>query len=188
MRQPASLIGLLWLGWGLYWLVAARSAKAARRRESLLSRFAFVTTMALIVVLLAARHWPGFLGAQLIGGGWTRYWLSVVLVVAGLAFSIWARVALGRNWSGTVTIKVDHELVQEGPYRRIRHPIYSGILLALLGSALASGRGHGLLAFAIACVAFVLKARVEEAWMTREFGERYAEYRRRTWALLPYVI
>jgi len=185
---PAGLIGALWILWILYWCVSARSLKPIRRRQSVGSRAVFVGPMALTAVLLTAQRWPGWLGERLVPGGWTRYWVGVTLVVAGLLLSVWARRMLGGNWSGTVTVKVGHELIQTGPYRWVRHPIYTGMLLALLGSALASGRVHGLLAFLIASIALWCKARVEERWMGEEFGERYAEYRRATWALVPFVL
>jgi protein-S-isoprenylcysteine O-methyltransferase Ste14 len=185
---PAGLISALWLLWVLYWLLAARSVKPVRRREALSSRLAFVVPALLgALLLLTGHHWPGWLQDRWLGGGWTRYWIAVVLVGAGLSFSVWARRTLGGNWSGTVTVKIDHELVQTGPYRRIRHPIYTGILLAVLGSGLAAGRLYGLVAFVIIALALAWKLRVEERWMAAEFGERYDHYRRSSWALIPFV-
>ena len=78
--------------------------------------------------------------------------------------------------------------MRHGPYRRIRHPIYSGILLAILGTALAAGQVHGLIALALALVALWLKSRVEERWMQQEFGAQYAAYRASSWALIPFVL
>ncbi len=95
---------------------------------------------------------------------------------------------LGGNWSGAVTVKEGHELVQDGPYRLIRHPIYSGVLLMILGTGLAAGRVHGLLAFPIALIALWFKLRVEERWMGAEFGERYALYKGNSRALIPFVL
>ena len=77
------------------------------------------------------------------------YWLGLIMVAAGIAFAVWARHYLGRNWSGTVTVKQDHELIRSGPYRLVRHPIYTGLLLAILGTAVAFGEWRGLLAFAL---------------------------------------
>ncbi len=186
---PAALIGGLWLLWALYWLLAAQSAKPVRQRETLTSRLAFVVPMLLGAMLLLAGHGRlEWLQARWIGGGWTRYWIALSLVIAGLSFSVWARRTLGGNWSATVTVKVDHELVQTGPYRRIRHPIYTGILLAAFGSGLAAGRLYGMFAFVLIALALAWKMRIEERWMAAEFGERYEQYRRSSWALLPYVI
>ncbi len=183
-----NLIAGLWLIWLLYWLVAARSSKPVLRREALFTRLAFLAQALLTAILLAPHDWSGWLQTTVIRGGWTRYWIAVAIVVVGLAVSIWARRALGGNWSGSVTVKEGHELVQSGPYRWIRHPIYSGLLLMILGTGLASGRVHGLLSFPIALSALWLKSRVEERWMGSEFGERYAAYRRESWALIPFVL
>ncbi len=181
------LILALWLLWALYWIVAARSGKPVRRRAALSWRIAFLAQALLTAVLLGPHRWSGWLGVQLIGGGWVRFWIAVALIIAGLGLAIWARRALGGNWSGAVTVKQGHELVKEGPYRRIRHPIYSGVLLMILGTGLASGQAHGLVAFAIALICLYLKARVEERWMESEFGQLYVDYRRTSWALIPAV-
>jgi protein-S-isoprenylcysteine O-methyltransferase Ste14 len=186
---PAQLIGALWLLWTIYWFVAARGVKPVRQRESIGSRLTFlVLTLVAALLLLAGHHrhliW---LETQWIGGGWIRYGVALALVFVGLAFSVWARVTLGRNWSGTVTLKVDHELVQRGPYRTLRHPIYTGLLLAVVGTGLAGGRLYGVLAFILILVALLRRQRVEERWMRAEFGDDYDAYRRTSWALVPYV-
>ncbi len=183
-----NLILASWLIWLLYWVVAARGSKAVRQREGSLTRVAFLAQLVLTAMLLAPLRWSGWLWTQLIGGGWTRYWIAVALVCIGLVLSIWARRSLGGNWSGSVTVKEGHELVQGGPYRLIRHPIYTGMLLMILGTGLAAGRVHGLLAFPVALSALWLKSRVEERWMGAEFGERYAAYRKKSWALIPFLL
>jgi len=159
-----------------------------RRREPLAWRLAFLAQALLTAVLLGPHRWSGWLAIELIHGGWARYRIAVAVILMGLALSIWARRALGANWSGFVTVKEGHELVQSGPYRWIRHPIYTGVLLMMLGTGLASGQVHGLLAFPIALTALFLKSRVEERWMASEFGERYAAYRKKSWALIPFVL
>jgi len=110
----------------------------------------------------------------------------VLLVAAGLGFSVWARVHLGRNWSAEVVVKQDHALIRSGPYRHLRHPIYSGMLLAFLGMALAFGEWRGLLALALVFASFARKSRMEERFMRETFPE-YAEYQRETRALIPFV-
>ncbi len=188
LAWPGLLIAALWLVWVAYWVMAARSAKHVEAREPLLGRLVFLAVMLLVAVLIAGHRWPQWLLVQVVPGGWIRYWCAVFLVIVGLAFSIWARAVLGTNWSGVVAVKVDHELIVRGPYRWVRHPIYTGALLALLGSGLAAGQCRGLVAFAIALIALWLKSRAEERWMTREFGERYVAYRQATRALLPFVL
>jgi protein-S-isoprenylcysteine O-methyltransferase Ste14 len=185
---PGLLIAALWLIWGAYWIIAAFNAKREQVREPLLGRLIFLASLLLVVVLIAGHRWPQWLMVQVVPGGWTRYWIAVFLVIVGMAFSIWARGILGTNWSGVVALKVDHELIVDGPYRWVRHPIYTGILIALLGSGLAAGQVRGLLAFVIALIALWIKSRAEERWMLREFGDRYAAYRQSTWALLPLVL
>jgi len=185
---PAALIGAFWLLWALYWLVSARSLKPVRQREALTSRVTFIVVMLLAAALLrGGHHRLPWLQTQWIGGGRVRYWVAVALVVAGLSFSVWARRTLGGNWSGTVSLKVDHELVQTGPYRRIRHPIYTGLLLAVFGSALAAGRLYGVAAFLLVALALCWRLRVEERWMAGEFGQRYEAYGHSSWALIPFV-
>ena len=184
---PRSVVGLLWLIWALYWWVSALGVKPVRAREPLGSRLLFITPMAIVALLLLVRRGPIWLFERIVPGGWVRYYIAVGLVVLGLAFSIWARAVLGGNWSGSVTLKVDHELVQRGPYRWIRHPIYTGILAAILGSGLAAGRVYGLLAFLLALVSLVRKLRIEERYMAQAFADRYAAYRRMSWALVPWV-
>lgn len=111
---------------------------------------------------------------------------GVLLVALGLGFAVWARRWLGANWSARVTVKEGHSLVTSGPYRIVRHPIYSGGLLALLGTALAQGELRGFLALALAFVAFLIKSRFEEARMRAVFPE-YERYAKRTPALVPFL-
>ena len=95
---------------------------------------------------------------------------------------------LGRNWSATVTVKQDHELIRTGPYTSVRHPIYTGVLFGFIGTALAVGQWRGVLAVAIVFVAFWRKLRIEERWMNETFGEQYRQYRARTRALIPFLL
>ena len=184
----ASLIGSMWAAWGAYWVWSSRNVKRARRRESPASRAAHLVPLALAGALLAAPTIPGWLGDRWIVPGPFPRLCGTALVAAGLAISAWARRILGANWSASVTVKEHHEIVQAGPYAMVRHPIYTGMLLALAGSALASGEWRGLVAFAIASAALWRKLRVEELWLTEEFGERYLDYARRTRALIPFII
>ena len=111
---------------------------------------------------------------------------GVLLVAAGLGFSVWARIHLGRNWSAEVVVKQDHALIRSGPYRCVRHPIYSGMLLAFLGMALAFGEWRALLALALVFASLARKSRIEEGFMRETFPE-YTEYQRETRALIPFV-
>ena len=178
----------LWLAWVLYWWWSSRGVKRARRRESTGSRAAHVVPLAIAATLLALPSIPGWLGGRWLAAGAVSHWAGVGLVAAGLAFSVWARAVLGGNWSATVTLKEDHEIVRAGPYRWIRHPIYTGLLCALLGSAIAVGEWRGLVALVVAVGALWRKLKLEERWLTEEFGALYADYRRRTRALIPFIL
>jgi protein-S-isoprenylcysteine O-methyltransferase Ste14 len=103
-----------------------------------------------------------------------------------MLFSVWARVHLGGNWSGIVTIKHGHELIADGPYAIVRHPIYTGLLVAFMGSAMARGDWRGVLVVLIVWWALWRKLRLEERWMVERFGQQYETYRRRVPALVPF--
>lgn len=113
--------------------------------------------------------------------------LGFALALCGIAFSVWARVTLGANWSGVITLKEDHTLIRRGPYRVVRHPLYTGILLALLGTALEHGLLRSLLGAVLCGLGLWFKSRTEEQLMMRHFGERYLAYRREVKALVPFV-
>ena len=113
--------------------------------------------------------------------------LGAALTFAGVAFAISARAWIAGNWSSDVTLKRDHELIVDGPYALVRHPIYTGILLALFGTALAVGEWRALLGVAIAALAFWRKLTIEEVVMRRQFGEAYDRYAARVAALIPFV-
>jgi protein-S-isoprenylcysteine O-methyltransferase Ste14 len=180
---------VLWLAWFAYWMVAARNVKVTRRREGLetflLNRVFVVIGALLLVVPRQPLHW---LDARFVPPTMTVYWLGFVIVAAGLGFAVWARLHLGRNWSATVTIKQDHELIRTGPYGVVRHPIYTGLLLALLGSAIAIGEWRGLMAFASFTIGLLVKIKAEERFMRETFGQQYARYRAEVPALIPFVI
>jgi protein-S-isoprenylcysteine O-methyltransferase Ste14 len=114
--------------------------------------------------------------------------IGLGLTVAGVAIAIWARFYIGRNWSATVTIKRDHQLIRTGPYSLARHPIYSGFALAALGTALARGEVGGLLGFALVLLSFQMKARLEEVFMTEQFGAEYTQYKREVKGLIPFIL
>ena len=179
---------VLWLAWLGYWLIAARNVKATRRREGLTSLLLNRAFVAIGAVLLVFRH-PllHWLEQRFVPAAMAAYWLGFVMVAAGLAFAVWARVYLGRNWSGTVTVKQDHELIRSGPYGLVRHPIYSGLLLALLGTAIAIGEWRGLLGFIAIAAGFLIKIRTEERFMGETFGDAYARYRAEVPALIPFL-
>ena len=178
-------INALWLLFGLYWIVSAFKLKKTKKRESWSQRFRYVLPLVVAFYLLRRGAHYGWLGARFVPANDAAAWVGVALTAAGVGIAFWARWHLGTNWSGVVTLKEGHELIRSGPYRNIRHPIYTGILLAFLGSAVALGEVRGLLAVTIAWLSFYTKARREESFLTQEFGPSFAEHSKRTGMFLP---
>jgi len=179
----------MWIGWLIYWCVAARDVKNTVRTESLSSRLLHIVPLILAVLLLVAQKVPvALLRERFLPLAEWPFWLGLLITAAGMLLSVWARLHLGRNWSGLVTIKEGHELITSGPYALVRHPIYTGLLMAFLGTAVAIGDWRGLLALAMATVALWRKLRFEERWMRQEFGDAYAVYSRRVAALVPFIL
>jgi protein-S-isoprenylcysteine O-methyltransferase Ste14 len=183
---PAGIIGDLWVLFGLYWLVSALNRKKTKRRESWVQRMAYVLPL-LAAFYLLKLHYGGhtWLGTRFVPDTPSVEWLGVVIMAAGVAIAFWARFHLGANWSGVVTLKQDHELIRTGPYRTIRHPIYTGILLAFLGNAVEVGQVRGLLGLLIIWLSFYVKARREESFLVQEFGPRFDEHSQHTGMFLP---
>jgi protein-S-isoprenylcysteine O-methyltransferase Ste14 len=182
-----SLFVLMWGGWLAVWNVMARRVKEAAQSESAVSRLSHVVPLLIAAYLLVA-HVPLPLLNERFAP--PALWLAVLgatLTFAGLAFAIWARFVIAGNWSSYVELKRDHELIVAGPYRWVRHPIYTGLLLAFVGSALAVGEWRGVLAVAIVAASFWRKLKLEEAVMRRQFGETYARYAARVPALIPFL-
>lgn len=188
------LIPALWFAWAAYWMTAAGNAKPAQRRESPLSRLAHLTPLGLAILLIAIQQrrqgppWAAWLFGHFLPPSEAGFWIGTAILAAGLGFSVWARRRLGGNWSGTVTVKEDHELIRTGPYRWVRHPIYAGILAGFLGTAIALGEWRGLIAVALCLYAFLRKIRLEERWMAETFRDGYAAYRAEVKALIPFVL
>jgi protein-S-isoprenylcysteine O-methyltransferase Ste14 len=186
MSGQGNLIAGLWIAWLIVWGVSAIGVKRAVRRESRASRLSHMLPLAVVGWLLAAPHAGGsWLAMRFLPPAAAWFWLGLALLAAGLGFSVAARVSLGGNWSGTVTLKDGHELIRRGPYRIVRHPIYTGLLMGLLGTALAIGELRGLVALGLATVAFLRKIPIEERFLTDQFGEAYGRYRAEVPALVP---
>ena len=186
----AYLGGSLWLTWAIYWAIAAADVKHSRQREPVSSRALHFVPMLLAAALLLLPHFghQNILFHRLFPASRTASGVGCLLILSGLGFSVWARIHLGRNWSGRITVKDGHELIQTGPYAIVRHPIYTGLLLAIIGSAVAIGELRALLAVALMWVSYQRKLGIEERWMAGAFGAQYKQYQRRTCALIPYRI
>jgi protein-S-isoprenylcysteine O-methyltransferase Ste14 len=187
---PRIAIPALWAAWLILWLVLAPFAKPARWREPVWVQLVDRGPLFLCALLLlpGTRHWwPTPLLSRFWPRGQVLPSLGTALVAAGLAFAVWARFHLGRNWSGRVAVKQNHALVASGPYAIVRHPIYLGLLGALLGTALAVGEWRALLAVAVAFTGFLRRIAAEERRMRETFAE-YEAYRRITPALFPRLL
>jgi protein-S-isoprenylcysteine O-methyltransferase Ste14 len=186
----ATVVGSLWLVWALYWLASAANVKATQRRESFASRSTHLAAMVLAAVLLSAPAIPNvpILYEPMVPPGAITALPGCMLLLTGLAFSAWARAHLGRNWSGRVTLKEDHELIRSGPYAIVRHPIYTGLLVAIAGTALVLSEWRGLLAVLVMAVSYWRKLRIEEQLLCGTFGDSYRRYSEHTAALIPYLL
>jgi protein-S-isoprenylcysteine O-methyltransferase Ste14 len=184
--SPSTTINALWLIFVAYWLISAFKRKRTKSRESVLQRLSYVVPLWLMWMLLfrGSAQFP-WLNIRFVPDTAATAWTGTALTAAGIAIACWARYHLGENWSGTVTLKENHELIRTGPYRNIRHPIYTGILLALLGTAIAVGEVRAIIALAIAYASFYTKARREESFLAKEFGAKFTDHQHHTGMFLP---
>jgi len=179
----------MWAIWFAVWRVMALRVKAPSSAESLGSRLSHLLPVLVGAFLLVPLDLPlPLLNARFVPLAIWPAALGAALTFAGLAFCVWARVILADNWSSDVQLKRGHELVVAGPYRWVRHPIYTGLLLMFLGTAFAVGEWRGLLGVALAGAGFWRKLGIEEAVMRRQFGDAYARYAERAPALIPFVL
>jgi protein-S-isoprenylcysteine O-methyltransferase Ste14 len=176
------VILVCWVAFWVYWLVASTSAKAGQTRWA---RFAGVRVGVILVFLLLVRV-RAFKGHVDTSSPWLQG-IGLGVFVLGLALAIWARVYLGRNWGMPMSQKVDPELVTTGPYSSVRHPIYSGIILAMIGTTIAVSL-YWLAGVVVIGAYFLYSAIVEERSMARLFPDAYPGYKRSTKMLIPFII
>jgi protein-S-isoprenylcysteine O-methyltransferase Ste14 len=185
MPIVAIVMGAGWVVFWIYWLAMSLGAKAGQNRWA---RFAGVRVAVIVIVLLLVRL-RGF--SKNTSTSVTHdHWLigiGLALWVLGLGLAVWARVYLGRNWGMPMSTKEDPELVTTGPYHVVRHPIYSGIILAFVGTALAISL-YWLIAVVLIGGYFLYSATVEERNMTKLFPDTYPRYRESTKMLIPYLL
>jgi protein-S-isoprenylcysteine O-methyltransferase Ste14 len=181
-------IGTAWVAFMAYWLIMSFRVKRAVKRQSIGGRLVQVLGTAATFILMwnGNRDW-GALSSRFVSHdtGWAL--AGAAMTCIGVAIAIWARTILGGNWSSSVTVKQDHTLIRTGPYNIVRHPIYSGLLLAVLGTALTLGQLRDLLAVGVLFATFLIKSKTEERFMTQEFGREYGDYQRETNALIPFI-
>ena len=175
----------LWLVFLGVWIPASAFTKRSVRQDSSTSRFLYGVLVPLGAFLVLQPGRFGTLNVRLVPDTRVVNLCGLIITAAALSYAIWARFTLGRNWSGTVTVKTGHELIRSGPYRFVRHPIYSGILAGLVGTSIGEGTLAALIGVAIAFCGFRMKWRVEERFMVEQFGAQYVQYQREVKAVIP---
>jgi len=187
MREmaPGTAMGVLWVSWWVSWLAAAvwrdRAAAQAPVREQFVYRLCAAAGIALLFGAYPhdLRLWHTAVPLA---------WTLVVVACVGFAFTWWARLHLGRLWSATVGRKADHRVVETGPYGIVRHPIYTGITLASMATAVLRGTAVGWLGVAVMTFGWYIKARLEERFLREQLGaEAYGAYARRVPMLVPFL-
>jgi len=185
MRAVELVLGVGWAAFWLYWIVAAFSTKRGRVSWSRELRIRLVLVV-LVIGLARLGLFRGLFRGHGLSTNASRAAAGLVLFAIGLGFAVWARRHIGRNWGTPMSQKREPELVTSGPYRRVRHPIYTGILTALTGTAVALSWAW-LAVVALIAIYFVYSAIVEERHLAEQFPEAYPVYKRSSKMLVPFV-
>jgi protein-S-isoprenylcysteine O-methyltransferase Ste14 len=185
----ADIIRACWIVFVTVWLLAAVSTKRAIYRESQAQRLRYwVLFVIACFLLIYGCGLPYPLNVDFVPRATPIAYSAALFCIAGLAFALWARATLGGNWSGVVTLKEGHELVQRGPYRFVRHPIYTGVLIMSFATALVQSRLAGFVGVLLMFASFWIKLDIEERLMLQQFPQRYAAYRQRVKRIIPFVL
>ena len=186
MGAPGKFVIGCWIVFVVFWFASAFSVKRTKVRQPLVHRLLYLMLAVVAVLMMKGSvqviHWNRAVLPHTLGLGI----FADLLVLLGLFIAIWARVTLGGNWSSRVTLKENHELIQRGPYRIVRHPIYSALLVMILGTAILVGQVSGFVALLICFLGFWIKSRQEEKLLTR-YLPGYQEYKARTKGLVPFL-
>jgi len=173
---------------GLVWLVGLAFTKRTVRSQPNGARIFHLVVALLGFFLIGSDFFSaGWLGLRFLPADQRLQLTGLAVTIAGCLFAIWARITLGSNWSGRATVKAGHELIVTGPYALARHPIYTGLLVAALGTGLATGKMRCIVGFILIILALFIKMSQEERLMMQTFPEAYPSYRRRVKALIPGV-
>jgi protein-S-isoprenylcysteine O-methyltransferase Ste14 len=186
VKVAGDLIEVAWAVIVVVWVVMAFRTKRTVARSGGVARLAVLYVIAVIVLTRPLAHtslhhhiWKPSAAVSMV---------ALVLIVAGAVFALWARLTIGTNWSGVVTLKQDHELMQSGPYHVVRHPIYTGLLTMGVASALQYDEPFSFILLAVVIVMLAFKIRLEEKLMTESFPDQYPQYRQRVKAIVPYIL
>jgi protein-S-isoprenylcysteine O-methyltransferase Ste14 len=183
------LIRLCWIIFVVVWLLGAVSTKRTIYREGSGERARYWVVLVIgYFLLIRSSSLPPPFDWLVVPHTKPSAWIGAFLCVGGLLFAVWARVILGRNWSGVITLKEGHELIERGPYRVVRHPIYTGMLAMFAGTAVAIGRLGGFIGLFLVFVSFWMKLKREEDLMLKHFPDEYPAYQRRVKRIIPFVV
>jgi protein-S-isoprenylcysteine O-methyltransferase Ste14 len=186
--HPDWYVSAAWTLLLVVWIAAAFGAKRAQRLASPGSRlFEFCFLFVAFSLLFNKELRFGPLAWRVIPESEPLQWAGLAVTIAGIGFALWARFYLGSNWSGFAGVQHDHILVRSGPYSVVRHPIYSGLILAVFGTALFFGKAGSFAALPLTFLAWRQKWLIEEAFMREQFGAEYEQYMREVKALIPLV-
>jgi protein-S-isoprenylcysteine O-methyltransferase len=178
-----------WITFAVVWVLAAATTKRSIYRESSRRRLRYWLLLLTGYLLLAKGHkCPYPFNAVVVPHTEASAGIGALLCLAGLLFCLWARITLGRNWSGTITLKQEHELIERGPYQLVRHPIYTGLLAMCLGTAVAIGHVAGFVGLFLIFVSFWIKLTDEEKLMLQHFATQYAAYQLRVKRIIPFML
>jgi protein-S-isoprenylcysteine O-methyltransferase Ste14 len=180
------LVEVPWIVFVLYWSVSAIRTRDTLQTESSASRYAILLIeIAGFVLLFRHSAGVGFLGERFMHRTLASAIIGSILTWVGIGLAIWARYHLTEYWSARITIKQDHQLIRTGPYARLRHPIYSGIILAAIGSAVVIDQWRCVLGVCLVLIGYCIKARKEETMLTQQFGDAFREHQKQTGFLIP---
>jgi protein-S-isoprenylcysteine O-methyltransferase Ste14 len=183
------IVGIWIVFFALLFLPALRGGIPVEKRSSRYMQWSLIVAIVIVILVLVLGTFESdALVLRVIPDSPLAGIAGIILVLAGFGFSGWARHHLGRYWSSMVEVKVGHQLIRTGPYRFVRNPMYTGILIAFLGAAIAIGEVLAFVALAIGIASIWVKIKAEEQILTEKFGEEYLQYKREVKALIPFVV
>jgi protein-S-isoprenylcysteine O-methyltransferase Ste14 len=189
--MPAPYWAFISICWAIFWIYWSFATPRRHPSKRTVARTFTVLNTGLLylgfLLILSGRSAPGLLGLLVVPQTILIYVMGTVFTIIGVAFAIWSRQSLRTNWSSVVAITEGQQFIQSGPYAIVRHPIYAGMLLALLGTTLVSSTVGSLLGFLLAIISLWQKARIEEQFLMAEFGEQYANYQHEVKFLIPFI-
>jgi protein-S-isoprenylcysteine O-methyltransferase Ste14 len=181
-------IFLVWALWFAYWIARSGGTEKTGQRESHSSRrlHLILAGAAFALIALPLSSTLPF-GLKFLPSTKSLFVGGLIILICGLAFTVWARRHLGRYWSGTITLKEGHRLIRTGPYAIVRHPIYTGVVTGMVGTAVAQGQVRSILAVVLLAASYLRKIKIEETWLVQQFGDEYRSYQREVGALIPWI-